>query len=133
MGTICFGQTSSIEMNTVTPIDSRAPFAPTSCPVDKTLRVISGRWKSVILYNLTPRARRFNELRRLIPEITQRMPTQHLRELETDGIVSRKVFNVVPPHVEYALTPLGLTLLPILEAMAVWGTGRIEDDGEAAA
>lgn len=91
------------------------------CPVETTLRVIGGKWKSMILFHLQSGPARFNVLRRLIPGVTQRMLTQHLRELEADGVVSRTVLQVVPPHVEYAITPLGETLGPILDAMAAWG------------
>lgn len=94
---------------------------PDFCPVETTLGVIGGKWKAMILYHLQQGPARFNVLRRLIPGVTQRMLTQHLRELEADGIVSRTVFQVVPPHVEYAITPLGRTLGPILDAMAQWG------------
>ena len=94
---------------------------PDSCPVEVTLGVIGGKWKAMILYHLQQGPARFNVLRRLIPGVTQRMLTQHLRELESDGIVSRTVHQVVPPHVEYAITPLGETLGPILDSMARWG------------
>lgn len=96
-------------------------FSPADCPVDRTLSVIGGLWKPLILYHLRSGKRRFNELRRLMPTVTQRMLTQHLRELEADGVISRTVHPVVPPHVDYAFTDLGRTLLPILDAMAVWG------------
>lgn len=91
------------------------------CPVSATLDVIGGRWKPLILFHLRDAPRRFNQLRRLIPTVSQRMLTQHLRELEADGIVSRTVHDRVPPHVEYAYTAKGRTLLPILDAMADWG------------
>lgn len=94
---------------------------PEYCPVDRTLRVIGGRWKPLILFHLRGGKRRFNELRRLMPTITQRMLTQHLRELEADKVISRTIYPVVPPRVEYAYTVLGHTLLPILDAMATWG------------
>ncbi len=112
-------------MNTTpsTPLaDPAVPLA--SCPVDTTLRVIGGRWKALILYNLRGGPRRFNELRRLIPAVTQRMLTQHLRELEADGILTRHVHAVVPPRVDYAISAQGRTILPILEAMAEWGRAR---------
>jgi DNA-binding HxlR family transcriptional regulator len=112
------------------PVHGRAP---TDCPVDRTLRVLSGRWKAVILYRLQHGPQRFNALRRQIPAVTQRMLTQHLRELEADGILHRRVFEVVPPHVEYSMTPLGLTLLPILDAMAAWGLARGIDYAREAA
>lgn len=97
---------------------------PNRCPVSDTLAVIGGRWKPLILYHLRLGPKRFNELRRLMPRVTQRMLTQHLRELEGDGVVSRTVHEKVPPHVEYAFTDDGRTLLPIFDAMAVWGTNR---------
>ncbi|WP_139276447.1 winged helix-turn-helix transcriptional regulator [Pararhizobium antarcticum] len=73
------------------------------------------------MFGRTLRPRRFNELRRLMPSVTQRMLTQHLRELETDGILHREVRAQVPPHVEYSFTDKGMSLLPILNAMAQWG------------
>ena len=94
---------------------------PGDCPVERTLAVIGGRWKPLILFHLRGGRRRFNELKRRLPGVTQRMLTQHLRELEADGVISRTVHPVVPPHVDYEYTPLGLTLLPILDAMATWG------------
>lgn len=104
----------------------------TSCPIEETLRVIGGKWKSLVLYYLRSGPRRFNELRRLIPRVTQRMLTQHLRELETDGIILRHVYEVVPPRVEYSLTEKGKSLLPVLDAMAVWGTRNLEQQSAAA-
>jgi DNA-binding HxlR family transcriptional regulator len=106
----------------------------TSCPVDTTLGVLGGKWKALILYQLRSGPKRFSALRRLLPTVTQRMLTAHLRELEADGVVERTIFPVIPPHVEYALTPLGLTLMPILVAMAEWGAAHIERlEKEAAA
>ena len=102
-------------------------LSPEQCPVDVTLQVIGGRWKALILYYLRGGPKRFNEMRRMIPTITQRMLTQHLRELEADGIVDRKVFPVVPPHVEYALSARGVGLLPIMDAMAEWGAARMAE------
>jgi len=104
-----------------------------SCPVDRTLQVIGGRWKALILYHLRGGPKRFNQMRRMIPTVTQRMLTQHLRELEADGVVIRRVFPVVPPHVEYSLSDEGLGLMPILDAMAAWGAARMEGRGERAA
>jgi DNA-binding HxlR family transcriptional regulator len=104
------------------------------CPVETTLGVIGGKWKALILFHVRTRERRFNELRRLIPSVTQRMLTTHLRELEADGVVVRTVFAVVPPRVEYALSAKGRTLVPILDAMAAWGTEHaVERDGETLA
>lgn len=92
-----------------------------SCPVEVTLAVIGGKWKALILFHVKSTPRRFNELRKLIPSVTQRMLTQHLRELEADGIVCREVFAQVPLRVEYSLTKRGESLVPILDAMAEWG------------
>lgn len=91
------------------------------CPVTYTLQKIGGRWKPLILYHLQQGPRRYGQLRKDIPAITEKMLVQHLRELEADGIVGREVKPVVPPHVEYSLTELGSTLSPILNAMAKWG------------
>lgn len=94
----------------------------TNCPVKATVEIIGGKWKPVILYYLKDGAQRFGELQRLIPHITKKMLTQQLRELESDGIINRKVFEQVPPKVEYSLSEYGKTLSPILELMAAWGT-----------
>lgn len=93
----------------------------TFCPVNTTLSVIGGKWKVLILYHLVEQTQRFNELRRLLPEITQRMLTLQLRELEEDGLIHREVYPVVPPKVEYSLTDFGRTLLPVIGAMHQWG------------
>ena len=84
-----------------------AAHAPAECPVNTTLSIIGGKWKVLIIYNLSHETRRFNELRRQLPDITQRMLTLQLRELEDDGMVHRQSFNTVPPHVEYSLTSYG--------------------------
>ncbi|MFT8390591.1 MAG: helix-turn-helix domain-containing protein [Sporolactobacillus sp.] len=96
-------------------------FLNKACPVEITLSVIGGKWKGVVLYHLQNRPLRFNELRRLIPDVTQRMLTLQLRELEADGIIHREVYPVVPPKVEYSLTSFGKTLSPIILAMRQWG------------
>ena len=87
---------------------TKAPW----CAVTATVEVIGGRWKPTILFHLKDQPRRFNELRRLVPGITQRMLTLQLRALEQDGVVARTVHNSVPPHVEYSFTRKGLTLGP---------------------
>jgi DNA-binding HxlR family transcriptional regulator len=91
------------------------------CSVEATLGVIGGRWKAVVLYQLRSGTKRFGELRRLMPRVTQRMLTLQLRELEEDGLVRRTVFAEVPPRVEYELTAFGRSLEPILQAMCEWG------------
>jgi len=84
--------------------------------------MIGGKWKGVILYFLLGGTLRFSELRRKIPGITQRMLTLQLRELESDGLVERTVYAVVPPRVEYALSPFGRSLDPVLRALRDWGS-----------
>lgn len=92
------------------------------CPAELTLRVIGGKWKPVILWHLSSGTKRFSELKRAIPGVTQRMLSQQLRELEGDGVVLRKVYAQVPPKTEYSLTEFGRTLGPILRLMCKWGT-----------
>lgn len=91
------------------------------CPVMTALSVIGGKWKPIILWVLRDGARRFGEMLRLIPPITQKVLTQHLRELERDGLIQRRVHEVVPPKVEYSLTDYGRSLEPVLKAIADWG------------
>ncbi len=92
-----------------------------TCPVTAALDVIGGRWKPVILFQIREGALRFGELRRKVPRVTQKMLTQQLRELERDGIVNRSVQTVVPPRVDYSLTPYGETLKPLLLSLCEWG------------
>lgn len=95
------------------------------CPVEATLDVISGKWKGVILFRLVEQPRRFNELRRLLPNVSQRVLTTQLRDLEGDGLINRRIFAEVPPRVEYSLTPLGRTLEPLLREMKRWGEAHL--------
>ncbi|RIK45369.1 MAG: transcriptional regulator [Chloroflexi bacterium] len=98
-----------------------------SCPVETSLELISGKWKPRILWKLHQQGTvRFSALRRQLPEITPKMLTQQLRDLEADGLVTRTVYPVVPPHVEYSLSEFGRTLGPILEHLAAWGTAHHE-------
>jgi DNA-binding HxlR family transcriptional regulator len=97
-----------------------------NCPVEAALDVIGGKWKIVILCWLKQGTHRFGELRRQIPGISERMLTQHLRELERDGIVHRKVYPEVPPKVEYSLTPFGETLRPIMVMLNKWGETHLK-------
>lgn len=97
------------------------------CPVEATLQVIGGKWKGVILYHLQSQTIRFNELRRMMPDITQRMLTKQLRELEADGLVARKVYAEVPPRVEYSMTDYGNTLKPVINALRKWGTVHLQN------
>lgn len=91
------------------------------CSVEAALDVIGGKWKGVILFHLTAGTHRFGELQRLIPNVTRRMLTLSLRELERDGLVHREVYKQVPPKVEYSLTEYGQTLKPIIRSLRVWG------------
>ena len=93
------------------------------CPVEATLELIGGKYKALILWHLSQGKLRFSELRRAIANATPKMLTQQLRELEAQKLISREVFPVVPPKVEYSLTELGKSLMPILVAMRDWGAG----------
>ena len=95
------------------------------CPVEACVEVIGGKWKGVILFHLLGGTKRFNELMRLMPDITQRMLTRQLRELEDDQIVNRKIYAEVPPKVEYSLTDFGKTLEPVLRMIQGWGVEYI--------
>lgn len=98
-----------------------------SCPVEVTVRVIGGKWKIVILSHLIrEEVIRFGEMKRLIPEVTQQMLTKQLRELEANNIIHREAYPQVPPKVEYSLTPLGKSLVPIVKQMKAWGESYIE-------
>ncbi len=91
------------------------------CPIEIALEVIGGMWKVIIIRELLSETKRYSQLHRALNSITHKMLAQQLRELEKDGIVNRKVYPVVPPKVEYSLTPLGHNLEPILVAMQNWG------------
>lgn len=97
-----------------------------TCPVECALKAIGGRWKVLILRELFLGTKRFGELHRALHGITQKMLTQQLRELEQDGIISRYVYQQVPPKVEYSLTDIGQTLKPILDSMHSWGLKYLE-------
>lgn len=102
------------------------------CPMRRTLELLSGKWRTHIIYELCRYpSRRFGELRRAVPHITNTMLTATLRDLESFGIVSREQFNEIPPHVEYALTEKGRALLPVFAEIAKWGDTYLSDtDGE---
>ncbi|MPQ24439.1 winged helix-turn-helix transcriptional regulator [Bacillus paralicheniformis] len=93
--------------------------------VEATLEVIGGKWKCVILCHLTHGKKRTSELKRLMPNITQKMLTQQLRELEEDGVINRLVYQQVPPKVEYELSEYGWTLKDILDSLCAWGETHI--------
>jgi len=102
--------------------EKRFVFDEISCPVTATMKVLGGKWKPILInaIYLTAPAR-FGELKRSVVGITQSMLTQQLRELEEDGLISRKIYAEIPPRVEYTLTEFGLTLSPIMQSMAKWG------------
>ncbi len=91
------------------------------CPVEATLDLIGGKYKALILWHLTEETLRFSQLKRLVHHATPKMLTQQLRELEEQGLIHREVYPVIPPKVEYSLTELGRSLMPILVAMRDWG------------
>jgi len=92
------------------------------CPVDLTLSVIGGRWKGLVFWNLRDGAKRYSEMKRILVGINDKMLSQVLKELEKSGIVNRKDYSVIPPKVEYSLTPEGEKLLPVMKLMSDWGT-----------
>ena len=93
------------------------------CPVTRAVQALGGKWKLHIIYHLMQGTKRFSELKRAIPAVTQQMLTSQLRELEDDGIISRKVYPQVPPKVEYSLTELGGQLRAVTDALVIWGQG----------
>lgn len=97
------------------------------CPVEGALSLIDGKWKGVILFHLMDGTLRFNELRRKVPRVTQRMLTNQLRELEADGLVVRTIYAQVPPKVEYSLSPLGRSLEPVIGALKLWGDNHLRE------
>jgi DNA-binding HxlR family transcriptional regulator len=96
------------------------------CPVTYVMNKIGGHWKPIILYHLLSGSKRYSELKKAIPAITEKMLIQHLKQLEADNLVARKAKPVVPPYVTYSLTASGLALKPVLYTMAVWA---IEENG----
>ncbi|MBW4540051.1 MAG: helix-turn-helix transcriptional regulator [Myxacorys chilensis ATA2-1-KO14] len=94
--------------------------------VQTTLKVLGGKWKLLILWHLKDGAKRFSELKRLIPEITEKMLIQQLRELEKDEIVNRNVQSDIPPRVEYSFTAYGRSIIPVLEPLCSWGQEHLK-------
>ena len=92
-----------------------------ACPVETTLTLISDKWKVLIVRDLLTGTKRFGELKRSLSGVSQKVLTEQLRQMETDGLVLRTVYAEVPPRVEYALTPLGQSLQPVMDAMRTWG------------
>ena len=99
-------------------------------PAERALKVISGRWKAVILYHLFDGPRRLSVLKTLVPDITQKVLIQQLREMEEHGLIRREIFAEIPSRVEYSATRLGLSLEPILLALCVWGQHHADELNE---
>jgi DNA-binding HxlR family transcriptional regulator len=97
-----------------------------SCGLEAALDVIGGKWKTLILWHLDTRHRRFGELRRLVTGISEKMLIQQLRELEADGVVRRRAYQEIPPRVEYSLTDLGVSLHRALAPLCNWGTEHMQ-------
>jgi DNA-binding HxlR family transcriptional regulator len=96
-----------------------------NCPVEAALDIIGGKWKAILLLHVIEGTKRFNELQRLVPRITQRVLTNQLRELENDGVIARTVYPQVPPKVEYSVTPFGKTIEPLLKQLVIWAETEI--------
>ena len=96
------------------------------CPVSATLDLIGGKYKTLILWHLAEKKLRFSQLTKLIPVATAKMLTQQLREMEAQNLIHREVYPVVPPKVEYSLTELGRSLMPVLIAMRDWGSAYLQ-------
>nr|WP_305793999.1 helix-turn-helix domain-containing protein [Gilliamella sp. A7] len=102
----------------------------TCCPVDATINMIGGKYKSLILWKLmTETTLRFSQLQKEIPTATPKILTQQLRELEANGLINRHVYPVVPPKVEYSLTNFGKSIKPVLESMYIWGSDYLNNQG----
>ncbi|WP_123054360.1 helix-turn-helix domain-containing protein [Clostridium sp. JN-1] len=97
-----------------------------SCSMDATIKVICGKYKGIILWNLIDKILRFNELQKLIPQATPKMLTQQLRDLERDGLINRVVYPVVPPKTEYSLSEFGKSVIPVLNLMYQWGSNYVK-------
>lgn len=106
---------------------TRAPRSgPYLCGIDAALDVVSGKWKGLVLWELDAhRVRRFAELRRALPGVSEKMLTQHLREMEADHLIHREVYAQVPPKVEYSLTEAGVALTEALRPLGDWGLDRV--------
>jgi len=97
----------------------------TQCPVTATLQLIGGRWKTIILYSLTAGTRRFGEIAVRIPDISRKVLTEQLKELEADGLILRVQYKEIPPRVEYSLTDLGRSLSSVIRELEIWGMENV--------
>jgi len=97
----------------------------TQCPVTATLQLIGGRWKAIILYSLSAQTRRFGEIAVRIPDISRKVLTEQLKELEADGLILRQQYKEIPPRVEYSLTDLGKSLSSVIRELEIWGKENV--------
>lgn len=96
-----------------------------NCPVTATLELIGGKWKTIILYCLSSSTKRFGEIAVRIPNISRKVLTEQLKELENDGLILREHYKEIPPRVEYSLTDLGKSLSPVFRELEIWGTENV--------
>ncbi len=96
-----------------------------NCPVTATLELIGGKWKTIILYSLSSSTKRFGEIAVRIPNISRKVLTEQLKELENDGLILREHYKEIPPRVEYSLTDLGKSLSPVFHELEIWGTENV--------
>jgi DNA-binding HxlR family transcriptional regulator len=104
---------------------ARSNFQDGDCPVLAVQNLIAGKWKLSILWQLSQGTKRFNELQKLLPDISQGILTHQLRELEHDGLIHREIYKEVPPKVEYSLTEIGQSFMPVLKVICDWGKGYL--------
>jgi DNA-binding HxlR family transcriptional regulator len=105
--------------------DTSDAAQPTGCPMTAALNAIGGKWNLICLYWLDSGTRRFNELQRLMPDISHKVLTATLRTLEQEGLISRTDFNEIPPRVEYKISAYGESVRPLIEAVRLWGRGHL--------
>jgi DNA-binding HxlR family transcriptional regulator len=110
------------------PEETRASAGP--CPLTAALEALGGRWNLIVLYWLADGTRRFSDLQRLIPDVTHKMLTSTLRQLESAGLVDRRVYPEVPPRVEYSLSDHGHSARPVIEAVRTWGRQHLQHKGQ---
>ncbi|RKR05789.1 HxlR family transcriptional regulator [Flavobacterium sp. 90] len=108
-------------------IQENKQYALEKCPVTYVMEKIGGYWKPIIIYHLSDGSKRYSELKRAIPAVTEKMLIQHLKQLEADNLVIREAKPVVPPYVTYRLSAAGNGLMPVIEAMAIWAFKDKED------
>lgn len=104
---------------------SEAPTPMTDCPMTAALNAIGGKWSLILLYFLDSGTRRFNELRRLVPDLSHKVLTETLRNLEEEGLIVRTVHSMAPSHVEYEISEHGRSVLPLMHAVRDWGRGHL--------